>query len=202
MKVRRLGIGFSVFVIFALVLFNACSSSENESASEKKMVKEHPDQEGWNSEIILSKQGKKQAVVNYGHMVHYDRGRIYYFDEGVAIDLYNESEEHTSRLTSLRGEYHERSEDVIGMGNVVVRSDSGVTLHTEILRWDNRKGKIISDTTVMVTTEVSLVNSASATVRPITHSPASSGARIEFAVRIYVSFPPKEYSGQDITDQS
>ena len=35
---------------------------------------------------------------------------------------------------------------------MVVVSDSGVTLRTEVLKWDSRLEKILSDTVVMVTT--------------------------------------------------
>jgi LPS export ABC transporter protein LptC len=134
------------------MLIFACDSGEQDTRVTKTVTRELPNQEGWNSKIFISQAGKTRAVVYFGHMVHYERRKIYYFDQGVSIDFFDEEENHTSRLTSEKGEYHEQSEDVFGIGNVVVRSDSGVSLHTEALRWDNRMEKIVSDTTVMVTT--------------------------------------------------
>ena len=113
---------------------------------------EYPSQEGWQSELIISKAARRQAVVRYGHMMKYDQRKIILFDEGVEVDFYDEQGNHTSNLTSERGEYREDTEDILGKGNVVVESDSGITLQTEVLRWDNHLEKIISDTLVMVTT--------------------------------------------------
>ena len=86
-------------------------------------------------------------------MKKYDKSKILLFDGGVEVDFYDGEGNHNSHLTSDEGEYHEDTEDVIGLGNVVVVSDSGMTLRTEVLRWDNRLEKIRSDTMVMVTTQ-------------------------------------------------
>ena len=113
---------------------------------------EYPSQEGWQSELTLSKAGKKTVVIEYGHMMKFDQSKIVLFDTGVEVDFFDDEGNRTFHLTSERGEYNEETEDIIGIGNVVVESDSGVTLRTEVLRWDNRLEKIISDTLVMVTT--------------------------------------------------
>ena len=139
-----------IFIVW--VFFNGCEREKQETISTETEQKEYPSQEGWNSEIRLSKAGQIQAVVRYGHMMKYDKRKIVFFDEGVEVDFYDNEGNHTSHLTSEKGEYHENTEDVLGRGSVVVVSDSGVTLSTDVLRWDNRLGKILSDTTVRVMT--------------------------------------------------
>ncbi len=139
-----------ITVFFLALFWLACSVEEPPSISDQSTL-ESPDQEGWNSEIYLSKAGHRQAVVRYGHMQKFDQRAVYIFDEGVEVDFYNRDGSHSSHLTSESGEYHEATEDVYGMGNVVVESDSGLTLHTEALRWDHRREKILSDTLVMLT---------------------------------------------------
>lgn len=139
-------------ILSVWIFFGGCGVEKQETISTVTEEKEYPSQEGWNSEIRLSKAGKLQAVVHYGHMMKYEKRKIVFFDEGVEVDFYDNKGNHTSHLTSEKGEYHENTEDVLGRGNVVVVSDSGVTLSTDVLRWDNRLGKILSDTTVMVTT--------------------------------------------------
>jgi LPS export ABC transporter protein LptC len=109
-------------------------------------------QEGWDSVLRVTNAGRLQAVVRYGHMKKYEKSHVVLLDEVVEVDFYNRSGRHTSHLISETGEYHEQTEDVVGIGNVVVNSDSGMTLRTDELRWDNRRGKIISDTVVMVIT--------------------------------------------------
>ena len=129
-----------------------CSRDSDEGVLDTQSRTKLPVQEGWNSKITISKSGLLQAVVVYGHMVKYDKNDIIFFDEGVEVDFYDDGS-HTSHLISDRGEYNEKTEDVRGIGHVTVVSDSGVTLQTEILRWDNQKGRIYSDTLVMITTQ-------------------------------------------------
>ena len=43
--------------------------------------------------------------------------------------------------------------NLIAIGNVVVLSDSGVTLYTDTLSWDNVKEKVFTDDRVMFITE-------------------------------------------------
>lgn len=141
------------FVLCAGCVLFHCQEKKEEAISVEAGEKEYPSQEGWQSELILSRAGKRQAVVRYGHMMKYDQRQIVLFDEGVEVDFYDEQGNHTSNLISERGEYREDTEDIFGQGHVVVKSDSGITLRTEVLKWDNRREKIISDTLVMVTTQ-------------------------------------------------
>ena len=152
----RIHFWFRIGCIFGFglgLLFHACNRQGQDIGAFDEEERILPSQEGWNSELVVSESGRIQAVVRYGYMRKYDSRKVVYFDEGVEVDFYNIDGDRTSYLTSKRGEYHEDSEDVLGQGNVVVVSDSGMTLHTESLRWKSRIGKIISDTTVMVTTQ-------------------------------------------------
>ena len=139
-------------VLFLWAIFSGCGGERKETLSAENGAKEYPSQEGWNSDLFLTSAGHLQAVVRYGHMLKYEEKKLILFDEGVEVDFYDAEGSHASRLTSERGEYHETTEDVVGLGNVVVVSDSGVTLQTEVLRWDNGLKKILSDTVVTVIT--------------------------------------------------
>lgn len=150
--VTRITIGV-VLVFLQLVIVIHCGHNEKETIKVIQETDKYPTQEGWNSELYISKAGHPQAIVHYGHMTKYETPKVVYFDEGVEVDFYDEAGNHTSNLTSERGEYHEKSEDVVGIGNVVVVSDSGVTLMTEVIKWDNSREKILSDTMVTIITE-------------------------------------------------
>ncbi|MBN2601572.1 MAG: hypothetical protein JXR87_06240, partial [Candidatus Marinimicrobia bacterium] len=52
--------------LFMMLVILSCSPAEDEviETDEKK----YPDQESWNTEIILTKNGQKRAVVMAGHL--------------------------------------------------------------------------------------------------------------------------------------
>ena len=59
-----------------------------------------------------------------------------------------------SNLKSERAFVYENSDNLLAIGNVVVVSDSGVTLFTDSLYWENDNERITSNDTVMLTTGV------------------------------------------------
>ncbi|MBN2001681.1 LPS export ABC transporter periplasmic protein LptC [candidate division KSB1 bacterium] len=140
-------------LIFLLIfIIAACEREEPPSGVSGK--KDVPDQEMWNSTVTSMNKGHKEAVVNYGHMLHYAEKKIYEFDENVMVDFYNMEGQHASRLTARKGEMDERTNLVKAMGNVVVVSDSGVTLYTEEVYYDQNIDKIISNVDVLFTRAV------------------------------------------------
>lgn len=142
-----------LFPALGILLVSGCGNRDSDSAVPVEEQKEFPTQEGWNSVYRISRAGRPQAIIRYGHMSQYDSRKTTYFDEGVIVDFFDETGRHSSKLTSERGIYNEGTNDVFGIGNVVVVSDTGVTLYTEKIRWDQLREKIISDTLVTVVTE-------------------------------------------------
>ncbi len=130
----------------------SCQTNEN-NLPVSEDLKEFPEQEGWNSTLTLSKAGDKQAVVQYGHMVKFKAEDTVYLNENVEVDFFNDTGQHTSRLVSERAEIEEKKQNVRAIDNVVVVSDSGVTLKTEYLEWNSTLEKIHSDSLVMIVTQ-------------------------------------------------
>jgi LPS export ABC transporter protein LptC len=118
-----------------------------------RTISETPSQEGWTSSITLTRTGKLQAVIWYGHMAEFEDQGLTRFDQGITIDFYDADGGHTSRLTSDRGLYYKNSEEVIGEGRVVVVADTGITLQTEKMRWNPQTQLILSNEPVKVTTQ-------------------------------------------------
>lgn len=123
------------------------------SSAPQAQIGEYPSQESWNSNLIMTRAGRRQAVIQYGHMTQYDSRKMAYFDGGVQVDFYNVDGVHTSKLNSERGEYNQLTEEVRGIGRVTVVSDTGITLATPFMKWDPRIEKIVSDSAVMVATQ-------------------------------------------------
>ena len=112
-----------------------------------------PDAESWNATITLTNKGSKRAIIKSGHLQKYQQRQYILLDQKVDADFFNENEIYTSNLKSEIAEIDESKDFLIAMGNVVVVSDSGVTLFTDTLSWDNVEEKIFTDDRVIFITE-------------------------------------------------
>ena len=57
-----------------------------------------------------------------------------------------------SNLKSNKAIIFEKSDNLLAIGNVRVFSDSGITLYTDSLLWNNKSERIFSNDSVMLTT--------------------------------------------------
>ena len=137
-------------IIFALLLLS-CHSTEEPAPSATNA--EGPDQEGWNSKITVTSNGRIAAHVEYSHMEKYSKKRQVQFDSGIKVDFYNNKGEHTSHLIADKGQLFEDTNDVEARENVIAKSDSGITLRSQSLRWLNRTQKIVTEDFVTITTQ-------------------------------------------------
>ncbi len=136
------------FLTLAFAL--ACKSDNHQSLN--SAPGEVPDQQGWNSKMTATVNGRVSAVIQYGHMERYANQRLVKFDSGIEVDFYNVEGHHTSNVTSKRGALYESNNDVEAIENVVVVSDSGMTLRSERLRWEQQRQKIVTNDFVTITT--------------------------------------------------
>ena len=132
-----------IIYIFVLFVIFACSSVEEKQ--EEITDTQYPDQESWNTEIVLTKNGQKRAIVIAGHLTKSNDESIVVMDEKVDVDFFNEAQAHLSHLKSQKAQVNETTNDLFASGNVIVVSDSGVTLFTEELQWDHQRERIVSE---------------------------------------------------------
>ncbi len=111
---------------------------------------ELPDQESWNSTVILSDSGRIRAQVKAGHISMYRSRQEIILDSNIVVDFFNALGEHSSVLTAKRGRVDDATKNLEAFGDVVVVSDSGTTVHTDYLAWDNRSRRIRSDALVTI----------------------------------------------------
>lgn len=138
-------------LLIVLLLLSFSCKDRSESQVENINLEEQPDQEGWNSKSYTSSNGQMTAIIKYGHMKRFDSKKMAYFDEGIEIDFFDEQGQHTSKLKSNKGILDENTNNVEAQENVVVVSDSGITVETEKLWWDNAIEKVVSDQFVTIT---------------------------------------------------
>jgi LPS export ABC transporter protein LptC len=142
---------FKKVLYFGLAfLWLGCRSQEQQTVTPPNY--DGPDQEGWNSRITVTSNGRQTAIVQYSHMEKFSKRREVKFDGGLVVDFYNTEGKHTSNLVSERGVLYEETNDVEALSNVVVKSDSGATVLTQRLRWDNGRQKIVSNEFVTIIT--------------------------------------------------
>ena len=137
--------------LIIVMLISGCSGPDDVQNGASRVGL--PDQESWEVTITLTKTGLKQAVIQAGHLEKYNDRQFTLLDDSVYIDFYDENEAHTSLLSALKAEIDEKSNYMTAMGNVVVVSDSGVTLYTDTLDWNSELELIYTDNPVMITTE-------------------------------------------------
>jgi LPS export ABC transporter protein LptC len=136
--------------ILCLFIF-ACNNTELNKIGETRDGL--PDAESWNATITLTNKGSKRAVIKSGHLQKYQQRQYILLDQKVDADFFNEEEIYTSNLKSEIAEIDESKDFLIAMGNVIVVSDSGVSLFTDTLSWDNVEEKVFTDDRVVFITE-------------------------------------------------
>ena len=82
----------------------------------------------------MTHDGLMRAEVKSGHLKKYNEQEYIVLDSSVVVD-FDLQERHTSTLFSEKAEINEKSNDMLAIGNVIAKSDSGITLFSETLTW-------------------------------------------------------------------
>ena len=130
-------------------LFISCSSrGESDNSDTTEELNEN---EIWNPLIILSREEAK-IVTAKAEKLYKNSDEMSLLVGNVKVDFFGEEGEHISILYSDSAQINEQSNNLHANGNVYVVSDSGYTLTTNKILWDNRYKMIIAEDSVMFTT--------------------------------------------------
>jgi LPS export ABC transporter protein LptC len=110
-----------------------------------------PTQESWNTTVTFTDTGMVKAILHAGHLAQYEQSHITHLDSNVHVDFFDDQGRHSTVLTSRAGSVDETTNNLDAVGDVVVKSDSGVVVRTEKMRWDNARRLILSDEFVRIT---------------------------------------------------
>ena len=94
-----------------------------------------------------------RALVKSGHLEKFNDRQYILLDKNVNVDFFDELEQHTTNLISQIAEVDERTNFMTAIGDVIVVSDSGITLYTDTLMWNSEEELIYTDNPIMLTTE-------------------------------------------------
>ena len=132
-------------------LFISCSSKwESDNSGTTEELNEN---EIWDPLIILSREEAK-IVAAKAEKLYKNSNEMSLLVGNVKVDFFGEEGEHISILYSDSAQINEQSNNLHANGNVFVVSDSGYTLTTNKILWDNRYKMIIAEDSVMFTTTV------------------------------------------------
>ncbi len=140
----------NIFTVIIFFLVGCSSRVEDKNTNTREGL---PDQESWNVTITLTDHGTIRSIVHSGHLEKYEDKQFILLDQRVNSDFFDEDENHTTNLKSVLAEVEEGNDFMRAMGNVIVVSDSGVTLYTDTLVWDSKEELIYTEDNVMLTTE-------------------------------------------------
>jgi len=136
--------------LVAILLIN-CSTLER--ADYRNTRSGYPDQDRWGVKITLTDEGVMRALVKSGHLEKFNDRQYILLDKDVDVDFFDDLEQHTTNLKSQIAEIDERTNFMTAIGDVIVVSDSGITLYTDTLMWNSEEELIYTDNPIMLTTE-------------------------------------------------
>lgn len=98
-----------------------------------------PQQESWNSKIVLSDSGRVKAVIQAGYVRVYQSPAETHLSEGIVVHFYDTQSKETSVLTAETGKVDDNTKNLEASGNVLVVASDSTQLRTQKLYWDNRQ---------------------------------------------------------------
>ncbi|SVB11548.1 uncharacterized protein METZ01_LOCUS164402 [marine metagenome] len=130
-------------------LFSVCGNRGESDDSD--FTEELIENEIWNPLIILSRE-ESRIVAAKAEKLYQSSNDLALLVGNVEVDFFSEEGDHISILYSDSAQINEQSNNLNANGNVFVVSDSGYTLTTSKILWDNRYKMIIAEDSVMFTT--------------------------------------------------
>ncbi|MCF7824615.1 MAG: LPS export ABC transporter periplasmic protein LptC [Candidatus Marinimicrobia bacterium] len=140
-----------ILLFFSILI--ACEPVGNSMDGEKTSTDRLPSQESWNTMIRINSVGKENVQARAAYSAHYDDPREILFIGDVQLDFFNEEGKHSSTMSADTGRIDDKRHLFTATGSVFVVSDSGMTLATSILYWNESKEAIFTDQPIVLTTE-------------------------------------------------
>ena len=142
---------FMKLIIYLMMVLPLVSCSSRGESDNSESTEELMENEIWNPFIILSREENK-IVTAKSDKLYKKSSEMALLVGNVEADFFNELGDHRSILYSDSARINELSNNLHANGNVFVVSDSGYTLTTSKILWDNRYRMIIAEDSVMFTT--------------------------------------------------
>lgn len=141
---------YLISLMFLIISLVGCSEEKLKPQIDTSIRSDElPDQESNNATITFTEEGLIKAIL-YADNIKVLGDQNKKLLTGVRIEFFNELEERTSVLTSLNGRIDDDTQDMYAIDSVVAVSDSGTTLITDELVWENNTKKVKSQKFVRI----------------------------------------------------
>ena len=111
---------------------------------------EEPSQVSYNAEMRFTNEGLSRATLNAGRIRVYDKRRQTVLDSNVRVDFFDKEGKHSSVLTSGWANINDQTKYMVAYDSVKIVSDSGTTVYTDSLTWNNETQRINSPAFVRI----------------------------------------------------
>lgn len=145
----RLKFALLILAPFLLLDLAGCQKEEPPRVAEDEF-QNAPEQIIENMEVTFTEQGRRTGVLRADSVAIYQQGRVKQ-GKKIQVDFYDQQGQHVSILTADEGTYDSKMEEVEARGDVVVISDAGVRLETDVLCWRKQTNRIFTDAFVKIT---------------------------------------------------
>lgn len=142
----------NILFIIMIGFFISCSTPVVSENNYEELV-DRPDHESWDVRITITNAGIKRVYIEADYLEQYNDKNFIVLEKNVSIDFYDADEKPISNLSADKAEINERTNFLRAINNIIVKSDSGITLFTNTLSWDSSRELIFTHDSVMITTE-------------------------------------------------
>jgi LPS export ABC transporter protein LptC len=139
-----------IFAVIAILLTSACTSKKQPPVAGHSALADSADQVMYNARFNLTDQGLQRA--------HLESDTAYFFDDNTRIELekvhttfFTVTGAKNAVLTSERGTFNSRTNNMIARKNVVVVTEDGRRLTTPELLYSQQRNEISSDSAFVET---------------------------------------------------
>ena len=148
---KKSAIACSALLTLYSLLIVSCEEKIKPSIASMESGHGHPSQESWDATITFTDTGRVNAILHAGHIAMYTEKRFTLLDSNLTVDFFDEQGHHSSKLTASYGKVNDVTHDFEAHNNVVVVSDSGTTLKTDSLNWNNETQQVLTQAYVEIT---------------------------------------------------
>ena len=140
-----------VIVFIFLGILVACEPV-GKTLAQKEEQERIPTQESWNPKILINSDERETVQAQADYSAQYENPREVVFYGHVRLDFFDEDGAHSSLMTADTGRIDDQTHLFVARGNVVVTSDSGMTLSSSRLTWNEQEKSIYTDQPIVLTT--------------------------------------------------
>jgi LPS export ABC transporter protein LptC len=145
----------SMAVLLACCVLAGCQREVEQPQNLVNIPPGAPDDESWNTTILLTDSVTTKAKVKVGHARRYIAKMETLLDSGVYVEFYAPDGSLSATLIADSARIDDRTKDMSAFGAVHVNSDRNkTTVDTDLLNWSNSRRRLFSDAHVKVVDRV------------------------------------------------